>query len=231
MIKFLKKQFIKLLIYIIILGLITVLFFSRNWDKNTLLSVISLITSIFIAFMGKTWIDDYKLEIDRELENHKLKINKELESYKTKLSGYTLVTKLQYDLEFKIYTEIYEIMFLLYIETDKLHPPIDNFPTEKEAFKTEITNRLNRFGKLYNKTSNTINKYRPFYSDKIFEILRDTRDLCHKESIFVAFTIKEHPIVFDYEASINRKVKINENLEIISNLIKKRIENMKIIAD
>ena len=74
MIKFLKKQFIKLLIYIIILGLISILFFSRNWDKNTLLSVISLITSIFIAFMGKTWIDDYKLEIDKELENYKIKL-------------------------------------------------------------------------------------------------------------------------------------------------------------
>lgn len=80
-----------------------------------------------------------------------------MESYKTKLFGYTLVFKLQYDLEFKIYTEIYEIIFLLYIETDKLQPVIDNLPIEKEAFKIEITNRVNHFGKLYNKTSNTIN--------------------------------------------------------------------------
>lgn len=220
MIKFLKKQFIKLLIYIIILGFITILFFYCNWNKNTLLSIISLITSIFIAFIGKTWIDDYKLEIDKELEN-----------YKIKLSSYTLVTKLQYDLEFKIYTEIYEMMFLLYIETDKLHPLIDNLPTEKEAFKTEIINRLNRFGKLYNKTSNTINKYRPFYSNEIFEILRETRDLCLKESKKVSLTVISYPKPFDYIKSIDRKEEIKENLEIISNLIKNRIENMKIIED
>ena len=69
MIKFLKKQFIKLLLYVVIIGVITLSFSHYNLDKNTLLSIISLITSIFIAFMGKTWIDDYKLEIDRELEN------------------------------------------------------------------------------------------------------------------------------------------------------------------
>lgn len=217
---FFKKQSLKIFIYIIILGIITILFSYYNLDKNTLLSVISLITSIFIAFMGKTWIDDYKLEIDKELEN-----------YKTKLSGYTLVTKLQYDLEFKIYTEIYEMMFLLYIETDKLHPPIDNPPTEKEAFKTEITNRLNRFGNLYNKTSNTINKYRPFYSEKIFEVLRETRDLCHKESIEVSLIITLYSRPFDYIKSMDRKEKIRINLEIISNLIRSRIENMKIIEN
>lgn len=230
-INFLKKQCAKLLIYFFILGVIIILFFYCNWNKNTLLSTISLITSIFIAFIGKTWIDDYKLEIDRELENHKLKINKELESYKTKLSGYTLVTKLQYDLEFKIYTEIYEMMFLLYIETDKLHPPIDNLPTEKEAFKTEIRKRLNHFGSLYDKTSNIINKYRPFYSEKIFEILRETRDLCHQESIEVSLIITLYSRPFDYIKSMDRKEKIRINLEIISNLIKKRIENMKIIEN
>lgn len=139
MIKFLKKQFIKLLIYIIILGLISILFFSRNWDKNTLLSVISLITSIFIAFMGKTWIDDYKLEIDKELEN-----------YKIKLSSYTLVTKLQYDLEFKIYTEIYDKIFSLYIETQKLKPIID-------VQNPDIAKRLKEFSILYNETSHLIN--------------------------------------------------------------------------
>lgn len=170
--------------------------------------------------MGKTWIDDYKLEIDRELEN-----------YKIKLSSYTLVSKLQYDLEFKIYTEIYEMIFLLYIETDKLQPPIDNLPTEKEAFKTEIINRLNRFRKLYDKTSNTINKYRPFYSDKIFETLKETRDLCLKESKEVSLTAILYPKPFDYIRSMDRKERIKENLEIISNLIKKRIETMKIIED
>lgn len=103
---FFKKQSLKIFIYIIILGIITILFSYYNLDKNTLLSVISLITSIFIAFMGKTWIEDYKLEIDKELENHKIK-----------LSSYTLVTKLQYDLEFKIYTEISEKIFLLFVET------------------------------------------------------------------------------------------------------------------
>lgn len=137
-INFLKKQCIKIFIYIVSLGIITLLFFYFNWNKNTLISVISLITSIFTAFIGKTWIDDYKLEIDKELEN-----------YKIKLSSYTLVTKLQYDLEFKIYTEIYDKIFSLYIETQKLKPIID-------VQNPDIAKRLKEFSILYNETSHLI---------------------------------------------------------------------------
>jgi hypothetical protein len=218
MVNFLKKQILKIIIYIVVLTLVTTLWFFSKWDIFILIALVSFITSVFTLIIGKTWMEDYKLEIDKELEK-----------YKVRLSGYTLVTKLQYDLEFKIYTKIYEVMFLLYIKTDKLHPIIDNLPTEKEAFKTEIRNRLNHFGKLYNKASNLINKYRPFYSDKIFEILKETRDLCHKESIEVSLIVTSHSKPFDYIKSMDRKEKIRINLETTSNLIKNRIENMKII--
>ncbi|MCF2628996.1 hypothetical protein I6E36_12995 [Fusobacterium mortiferum] len=223
MTKFFKKQFIKLLIYIIILGLITILFFSRNWDKNTLLSVISLITSIFIAFMGKTWIDDYKLEIDRELENHKLNINKELESYKTKLSGYTLVTKLQYDLEFKIYTEISEKIFLLYVETQTI--------TDSPFLPTIIKEKLEKISNTYNMTSNLINKYKPFYPKEIYNLLIETRNLCYKETKEFEENLKTNLKNFNIQLSEDRIEKIGQNIDNISELIRKRIENMKIIED
>lgn len=206
--KFLKKQFIKLLLYGAFLIIIIGFYYFEKVDKNTLLSSIALVTSLFTPF-----------------------VNKDLEEYKTKLSSYTLVTKLQYDLEFEVYTKIYEMIFLLSIETDKLLPPIDNLPPEKEAFKIEIGNRLKRFEELYDKTSNTINKYRPFYSNEIFKILRETKDLCLKESKEVSLTVILYPKPFDYLKSIDRKEKINEMLEIVSNLIKERIKNMRIIEE
>lgn len=122
------------------------------------------------------------------------------------------------------------MMFLLYIETDKLHPLIDNLPTEKEAFKTEIINRLNRFGKLYNKTSNTINKYRPFYSNEIYEKLTNTRDRCGQEASDVEASLV-CPNQYNFAYAKHKKEEIKKNLEIISNLIKKRIENMKIVEE
>lgn len=53
-VNFFKKQCIKILIYIFSLGVITLLFFHYNLDKNTLLSIISIRTSFFMIFIGKT---------------------------------------------------------------------------------------------------------------------------------------------------------------------------------
>ena len=212
MINFLKKQFFKITVYIIILILINVLWFFSEWNISILVSLNSLITSLFTFIIGKTWLEDYKLEV-----------NKELEKYKIKLSGYTLVTKLQYDLEFKIYTEIYEKMFLLYIETEKLRPIID-------VAGANIRERLNSFSNIYNETSRLINKYRPFYSEEIYNILTETRNECLKESTEVEISIDDIKY-YNYAHSLVRKREIKENLEKISILIRNRIENMKIIED
>lgn len=225
---FIKKQINKLLIYLLML---TILLLVGNIFKISIFNLVSIwsfITSIFGIFLGKTWIEDYKLEINKELEKNKSELSKELEKYKTKLSSYTLVTKLQYDLEFKIYTEIYEKMFLLYIETDKLMPVLCN---ADDLTNENIQKRLNSFSVIYNETSNSINKYRPFYSKEIYEILKETRDICHKESIATQLIIQNIGINFNYAASMVRKDKIKENLEKISEVIRNRIKNMKIIED
>lgn len=212
MINFFKKQFFKIAVYIIILVLLNGLWFFSEWNISILVSLNSLITSLFTFIIGKTWLEDYKLEV-----------NKELEKYKIKLSGYTLVTKLQYDLEFKIYTEIYEKMFLLYIETEKLRPIID-------IVGANIQERLNSFSNIYNETSKLINKYRPFYSEEIYKILTETRNECLKESKEVEVSI-DNINYYSYSRSLVRKKEIKENLEKISILIRQRIENMKIIED
>ncbi|WP_294763694.1 hypothetical protein [uncultured Fusobacterium sp.] len=209
---FFKKQSLKIFIYIIILGIITILFSYYNLDKNTLLSVISLITSIFIAFMGKTWIEDYKLEIDKELENHKIK-----------LSSYTLVTKLQYDLEFKIYTEISEKIFLLFVETQI----VTDFP----VVPTIIKEKLEKVSDTYNITSNIINKYKPFYPKEIYNLLIETRNLCYKETKEFEENLKTNLKNFNIQLSEDRIEKIGQNIDNISELIRKRIENMKIIEN
>lgn len=217
MIDFIKRQFLKIIIYIVVIILINTLWLFSKWNISILGIFNSLITSLFTFIISKTWLEDYKLEI-----------NKELEKYKTKLSNYTLVTKLQYDLEFKIYTEIYEKMFSLYIETDKLMPGmcgIDYLTNEN------IEKRLKGFFVIYNETSNLINKYRPFYSKEIYEILKKTRDICFEESVATESSIQKVGITFNYAISMARKDQIRENLEKISNLIKVRIENMKIIED
>lgn len=216
MINFIKKQFFKILIYLVAIIPVSLLWIYKGWSISLLGTYISLVTSIFTLVMSKTWLEDYKLEI-----------NKELEKYKTKLSSYTLVTKLQYDLEFKIYTEIYEKMFLLYVETDKLKPDWDIETTDEI-----ILERVGKFNIIYNDVSNLINKYRPFYSKELYDILIQTRNFAYEESrslqLSIAVNVRR---IFNIIKSHERKENMKLNLDKISELIRQRIENMKIIED
>lgn len=197
MINFLKKQFLKITVYIIILALINSLWFFSKWDIFILFIFNSFITSIFTFVMSKTWLEDYKLEM-----------NKELEKYKTKLSGYTLVTKLQYDLEFKIYTELaFKIADTLeslskFILSDKLKEK--NFKEKNEKSIIELMSM--------------VIKYKPFYPEPIYEIAeniaKEMAEIHGKKSNSKNTTNEIYKKYIEY-----------------SRLVKIRIENMKIIED
>lgn len=212
MINFFKKQFFKIAVYIIILVLLNGLWFFSEWNISILVSLNSLITSLFTFIIGKTWLEDYKLEV-----------NKELEKYKIKLSSYTLVTKLQYDLEFRIYTEVYgmlknyfDILIIiykdLYIQSrEKLKKSIDTY----ETITVTITDYTY--------------KNKPFYEKKIFNKIEKIIALSnemwlmsrnHMSGKLVSLVIFEHKIK-----------ELQVHLDELSDLIRQRIENMKIIED
>lgn len=208
MINFLKKQFLKITVYIIILALINSLWFFSKWDIFILFIFNSFITSIFTFVMSKTWLEDYKLEM-----------NKELEKYKTKLSGYTLVTKLQYDLEFKIYTEMYGKLYDFYINIIKIIVNIDKYDEKQTEYIKEIYD-------CYNEVSNYIRKQQPFCSKEIYKKLLEFRKLCDLVNI----------VQLGYKLSENKNFarhidKIKKCLDELSDLIRERIENMKIVED
>ena len=235
------KQILTVVAYIGIL-----MFSILNFSIETNRVLTPILTTVFVWVMNKTFsidyqtknekelkeyqkkideeMEDYKNEWNQKLEDYKNKLDAELETHKAKLSGYTLVTKLQYDLEFKIYTEIYEEMFNLYIETSKLKPMFDVTTTNEDIIK-----RLEVFTPTYNETSNIINKYRPFYSNEIYSIMLETRDICNEEATAVHLTLQSTSYRFNYMESRKRKDRIKNNLEEISNLIRKRIVNMKIV--
>lgn len=207
---FIKKQVDKIILYalcIIILFLIGVIF---KMQISILISTLSFITSIFAIILEKTWLEDYKNELNCKLETHR-----------AKLSGYTLVTKLQYDLEFKIYTEISEKIFLLYIETEKI--------TDNLSFYNVIKERIDSFSNIYNTTSNLINMNRAFYSKEIYNLLIETRNICLKEAQEVEKSALVNINNFNLQFSEDRREKIKEKLDEISDLIRERIENMKIV--
>lgn len=205
------KQIVITFIYLILL-VPSYLFISPKISSI----LVGLLTTIFIWIMNITFAKDYQTKNDIKLETHK-----------SKLSNYTLVTKLQFELEFKIYKEIYANLYNLYVQTNNLTIPLD-LSTKEEKKK-----KLDSFYPVYNKVSFISVENRPFYSEKIYNCVIEARNLCFKECQELEISlIKLNPTAyFNNFQSINRKKKIKENVDKISILIRERIANMKIIED
>lgn len=211
MINFFKKQFFKIVVYIVILVLINSLWFFSEWNISILVSLNSLVTSLFTFIIGKTWLEDYKLQI-----------NKELEKYKIKLSSYTLVTKLQYDLEFRIYTEVYGLVEERFrIISDMIFQMNYN----KINNKSELEKSHNE---IYEKILSSMYKNKPFYQKAICDKIAIINKL-NSEIFKVYINFENEDLIIE---DIAEKVKnIIDAIEDLSDLIRQRIENMKIIED
>ena len=100
---FLKEQLKKILAYVLLLFVLKILGNMIIISESNFTVLLSLVNFIFITFITKTWIYDYKKKNDKDLEK-----------FKGEIKNYNLVTKLQYDLEFKIYLELSEVVNNLY---------------------------------------------------------------------------------------------------------------------
>lgn len=180
-----------MILFFVSLIVFTVLFYIIYFIAPT--SYRYLISPIFIPIYVSLCQKYYQNQKDKELAIYKNSINKELEIYKSKLIDRTLVTKLQYELEFEIYKELYSDLVELCL----------NLENKKE----DVVLLKNIFDK---KTL----KYSPFMEDEIME---------HFKKIY--FVIEFHI----NSKSVFTLIEITNDLKTLSNLIKKRITNMKII--
>lgn len=239
--KFWWNKFLISATYIILIGVVYK-FLSNETSKI----IGTFLTTVFVWVMDKTFsidyqtknekklkdyqgkidkeMEDYKNEWNQKLEDYKNKLDAELETHKARLSGYTLVTKLQYDLEFKIYTEICDSVFELYIAVEKLSPSFDTVITREIAKE-----RIDSFADAYNEVSNKINKYRPFYSNDIFEILIEIRKIAGLAGASFESSHIQLNEKFNYKESRERIVNMKKNIDESCKLIRGRIEKMKIV--
>lgn len=208
---FIKKQVDKIILYtliVIILFLIGVIF---KIQISILISTLSFITSIFAIILEKTWLEDYKNELNRELETHK-----------AKLSGYTLVTKLQYDLEFRIYTEIVPISVKYDILIAQLIAQI-----ERKTPNDRIEKKLENIFNIYEEGESILTKYQPFCLEEISKNMLTVLEL----GMDIVEEADKYLKNFSYDI---KKCKVKGEIMELSNkkiftLIRERIENMKIV--
>ena len=238
MLEFWIKQIIMVTVYI---G--TLMFSILNFSTETSRVLAPILTTVFVWVMNNTFskdyqtknekelkdyqgkidkeMEDYKNEWNQKLEDYKNKLDAELETHKAKLSKYTLVTKLQYELEFKIYTEIYELIQLNFQTVSGMVNDIKS--NRKRDNHLEIIKKYNETGASV--LSNTL-KNRPFYQEEIFNSILKIDGINKKVcDIYVNF-IKNSIITEDAE---KLATDVGKRLINLSILIRKRIENMKII--
>lgn len=83
--------------------------------------IFSILTPLYLFLCQKFYqtqkekeLEKFKYNINQEFSRYQSKINQELEFYKSKLENSNLVTKMQYELEFSIYKELYSDVMVLY---------------------------------------------------------------------------------------------------------------------
>lgn len=217
---FFKEQFKKILAYVLLLFVLKILGEMIIISESNFTVLLSLVNFIFITFITKTWIYDYKKKNDKDLEK-----------FKGEIKNYNLVTKLQYDLEFKIYLELSEVINNLYSNVYSQEMELKNLIDLKEDIakngekiknKIKICQQLDiDFRDKWNNLVEKKNKYRPFFEKHIYlKVDEIHQKILNVDSFFEKENSKE---VFD---KLN---KIDIDIEELSDLIRKRIESMKII--
>lgn len=212
MLEFWIKQIITVIVYI---G--TLMFSILNFSTETSRVLAPILTTVFVWVMNNTFSKDYQEKIDKKIETYKNELDKKLETHKAKLSGYTLVTKLQYDLEFEIYTNLFGSLTEVLLSTRGMI----NFRKRNDKFY------FDKYINDSNKFSDTFQKYYPFYSKKIHSICREI----FLEGQEIKDEYEEYKKTGNFnEEKCNQKIsRMTDLKEEVSELIKKRIENMKIV--
>ncbi|MBP6281804.1 MAG: hypothetical protein KA384_07140 [Leptotrichiaceae bacterium] len=154
------------------------------------------------------------------------------EKYKANVSKHIYVTQLQYDREFSIYVEVFESLFNVVAATQNLAPIRDVLSSIEEENQKIYKERNIELIKNYDKFSETIIKYSPFYETDIKKVLLEIRKICQTEEIaFRIFKIENtDPIErFNYKESEERKKMIESKKEEVELLVRNRLKKMKII--
>lgn len=122
-----KKRGIMLVISILFIFFLLITFFIIFLVPNeyhqyifpTMTGIFMLVCQSFYQTYKKKELEKFKNTMNKNLEEYKNKIDREIEHYKSKLENSNLVTKMQYELEFSIYKELYADVMHLYENYDK----------------------------------------------------------------------------------------------------------------
>jgi hypothetical protein len=156
---------------------------------------------------------------------------------KTQIPGNkNYISKTRFDTEFKIYQEISESVLTLVSEISVLFPHgLDTFPKNEAEDLTLFEELFQKASETYNLASRTINKYAPFISKKIFELLEILKNKCRLQIYWYGeFALKGRDasstqvLIDEYKNCGRRTAEIIENQNIVLDYLRTYLENLDV---
>lgn len=140
------------------------------------------VSAIVAVAIGALWSigfnrikEGQRAEFQKQIETQKAEFSKELENLKAKNDKLNYISKTQFDAEFKMYQELSEYSFQMFLAVNSLFPIFDTLPKDeegqKELFKERYDKALNSFVEF----QNVLHKNAPFISKKLYELFENFR--------------------------------------------------------
>lgn len=138
-------------------------------------ALLSILISALWAIYFNRIKEGQKAEFQKQIEAQKAEFSKQLEIIKAKNEKMNYITKTQFDAEFKMYQELSETCFLMFLDNSLLFPNcIDKLP-DKEAEIEEYKNRYKRAKDSMLNYQNMLYKYAPFIKEDLYKLFDEFR--------------------------------------------------------
>lgn len=196
---------------------------------------------IIIVFVGK-WLAQLiadklmqksQSEYDKQLEYYKRECEIEIQKLQYQNERATYISNVQFETEFKIYQEIFSLLFDFKQTAYMLYPTYDELPRDAEEQKNIYNKRYSEFAATYNQFLATKEKYSPFIPLEIYQLLSGITKLA--QSLGVDYPeIKLYPderFQDDYKEMVRENYKksreLNKEYEEIQSKVRNYLETLK----
>ena len=191
---------------------------------NQILGVSTATSALLSILISALWA----IYFNRIKEGQKAEFSKQLEIIKAKNEKMNYITKTQFDTEFKMYQELSEACFLMFLDNSLLFPRgIDYLPREEEECKKIFEERYKAARDSLILYQNMLYKYAPFISVRLYKFFEQLRELAHRQvQWYPDFVLGrlESDVIKELK---DEKIACRERTKEIEDLHKKLIEELR----
>ncbi len=191
-------------------------------------ALLSILISALWAIYFNRIKEGQRAEFQKQIEEQKAEFNKQLENIKAKNEKMNYITKTQFDAEFKMYQELSEACFLMFLDNSLLFPRgIDYLPSDADECKKVLEKRYDTARESLISYQNMLYKYAPFISVRLYKLFEQLRELAHRQVQWYPDFVLGRLELDVIKDLMNEKIVCGERTKEIEELHKKLIDELR----